>query len=517
MKLKKTVRVQMLAAIFMALVGVCLCTYSQSYLSSYDKPQIIAAVKTYSPVVTETKEFPPETAEAEEEAPPFVPSLSAFNLAFLYGEGDTDQEKSLGAEAAEYLSLKDSEWLASIYQLENESPEKVALSLGLPGDSFKGLSFNKVDISFYDETGKKISAQSNIQEIMAMANTYFYYSAPEDYSAFLNYASQLWESSHSFQYSVSDIYYCDGTLEGEPAETEPVQLLATPSQAEETNMTEATDITEAPEEIGPGIALKESASEAEAETEAPPETEAALPSACPGHVDLHVKAVITGLSDPKKGLFALDPIGNEANEAVNWQGWTDENKTYASDLAGLDWSELYGLTLSPSFITNPLSYDEINSYMSRLPENISEDRKKLIHYALSSIGRVPYYWGGKPASADYEKNYFGALVSPDEKGRSMKGLDCSGWISWVYWSALNKRLAYESTGGLASCGTAIERSGLQPGDIILKTGDEAHVVMFLCWESDGNMTVIHESSALANNVTISTMAANWPYYRKLID
>ncbi|WP_077610835.1 NlpC/P60 family protein [Clostridium sp. Marseille-P2415] len=533
MKLKRTVRVQILAAMLMALLGACLCAYSQSYLSSYDKLKIMPAVKTISSAEAKAEELPEETAEAEETPAPFVPSLTAFNLAFLYGEGDS-QEKSLGAEAAEALSLKDSDWLASIYQLANESPERVALSLGMPAGSFKGLSFNKIDITFYDEKGKQISPQSNIQEIMAMANTYFYYTAPEDYDAFLSYADKLWESSHSFQYSISDVYGCGGSLEEDPAGAQPEQP-ATPAQAEKTEVPEASaalessadnadaageaqkdEGTEAAKEIGPGIALREAAA-AESETEAPAETEASLPSVCPGHVDLHVKAVIAGLSDPKKGLFALDAIGNETKETGSWQGWTEENKTYASNLAKQDWSELYGLTLSPSFITSPLSYDEIDSYMSRLPENISEDRRKLIYYALSSVGRVPYYWGGKPASAGYEKNHFGSLVSPDEKGRSMKGLDCSGWISWVYWSALNKRLSCESTGGLVSCGSATQRDGLQPGDIIIKTGEEAHVVMFLCWESSGNMTVIHESSALANNVTISTMDANWPYYRKLID
>ncbi len=99
----------------------------------------------------------------------------------------------------------------------------------------------------------------------------------------------------------------------------------------------------------------------------------------------------------------------------------------------------------------------------------------------------------------------------------MKGLDCSGWISWIYWSAIQRRLSLESTGGLASLGTPIKREELQPGDIILKTGDEGHVVMFLCWESDGDMTVIHESSALVDNVTVTKMSANWPYVRKLID
>ena len=535
MNLKKTVRVQISAAVFMALTSVCLCTYSQSYSSPYDRLNIIPAAETTFLAKAEVKEEIPEETSAADEPAPFVPSLSSFNLAFLYGEGD-NQEKSLGAEVAEALSRKDSDWLASIYQLANKSPEQVASSLGMPAAPLKGLSFNKIDITFYDEKGKMISPQSNIQEIMAMANTYFYYTAPEDYDAFLSYAIKLWESSHSFQYSISDVYDCGGALEEKPAVPQAVQT-ATPAQAEtaavsQSSATEeiAAENTEAPDdtqkaketepakEIGPGIALREAAAAAsEAETEAPAEIEAPLPSACPGHVDLHVKAVIAGLSDPKKGLFALDDIGNELKEEGPWQGWTEENKTYASDLANQDWAECYGLTLSPSFITNPLSYDEINIYMSRLPESLSEDRKKLIQYALSSVGRVPYYWGGKPSSAGYEKNYFGSLVSPDEKGRSMKGLDCSGWISWVYWSAINKRLSCESTGGLISCGTSIQRNDLQPGDIILKTGDDAHVVMFLCWESDGNMTVIHESSALVNNVTVSTMNANWPYCRKLID
>ncbi|WP_349948153.1 NlpC/P60 family protein [Lacrimispora sp. BS-2] len=524
MNLKKTVKVQISAAMFMALMSVCLCTYSQSYTSPYDRLNIIPAAETTFLAKAEVKEEIPE--EAAEEPAPFVPSLSTFNLAFIYGEGDS-QEKSLGAEAAEALSRKDSDWLASIYQLASKSPEQAASSLGIPTAPLKGLSFNKIDIAFYDEKGNMISPQSNIQEIMAMANTYFYYSAPEDYDAFLSYALKLWESSHSFQYSISEVYDCGGTLEGKAAVPQ-LERTATPAQAETAVVPESSAAGESAtgnaeallpsKEIGPGIALREAAAAAaQPETEAPAETEAALPSVCPGHVDLHVKAVIAGLSDPKKGLFALDAVGNEPKEEGLWQGWTEENKTYASDLAKQDWSECYGLTLSPSFITNPLSYEEINNYMSRLPENLSEDRKKLIHYALSSVGRVPYYWGGKPSSAGYEKNNFGSLVSPDEKGRSMKGLDCSGWISWVYWSALSKRLSCESTGGLISCGTPIQKNDLQSGDILLKTGDDAHVVMFLCWESNGNMTVIHESSALVNNVTVTTMDANWPYCRKLID
>ncbi|WP_394522095.1 C40 family peptidase [Lacrimispora sp. JR3] len=530
MKRKKTANIQISAAIIMALLGSSLCRFSQSYISIYDRPLVALANESSRETASGIQKLPTQAEKSQETPAPYVPSLTALNLAFLYGEGDS-QEKSLGTEAAEALSLKDSAWLASLYQLANKSPQKVAASLGMPSASLKDLSFEKVDITFYDEKGKQISPRSNIQEIMSMANTYFYYTAPEDYDAFLNYANQLWENSHSFQYSISDIYYCDGSLEGNLAESSSAKE-ATPSQAEKAEPPETSEAMESPsedssqviysnktdsaKEIGPGIALKES----ETVKEDPQPTEPAETSAenlCPGHVDLHVKAVIAGLSDTKKGLFSLDTIGNAPNDAVHWPGWTEETKNSAINLANQDWTEAYGLTLTPSFITNPLSYEEIDHYMDRLPEHLSENRRKVIHYALSSVGRVPYYWGGKPASADYEKNHFGALVTPDEKGRAMKGLDCSGWISWVYWSAINKRLSSESTSGLASVGTAIHRNDLQPGDIILKTGEEGHVVMFLCWESDGSMTVIHESSALVNNVTVTTMSANWPYYRKLID
>lgn len=517
MKIGKTVKIQISAAIIMALLGGLLCKYSQSYISKYDIPINQKADVNADTLPKENKKEEKSYVNAEEQQPEtpasYVPSLTAFNLAFLYGEGD-EQDKSLGAEAAEALSKKDSAWLASIYQLADESPERLAKNLNIPDAPFKGLSFQKAEISFYNETGKKISPLSNIQEILSLANTYFYYSAPNDYNAFLSYINQLWESSHTVQYTLSNIYYCDGSLEGNPMNSQE-SVPATPSEAQP-YLPEAEDETEESKEIGPGIALKEKES-ASLEGETINETETSPPSPCPGHVDLHVKAVISGLSDSENGLFSLDTLGAVKNDSVQWPGWTEETKKYAINLAEQDWTEAYGLTLTPAFTSNPLSYEEIQNYMNRLPENLSQSRTKLIYYALSSVGRVPYYWGGKPACAGYERNNFGSLAEPDEKGRTLKGLDCSGWISWIYWSAIQKRLSSESTAGLASLGTPINREDLQPGDIILKTGDEGHVVMFLCWEKDGDMMVIHESSALVDNVTVTKMNANWPHIRKLID
>jgi len=99
----------------------------------------------------------------------------------------------------------------------------------------------------------------------------------------------------------------------------------------------------------------------------------------------------------------------------------------------------------------------------------------------------------------------------------LKGLDCSGWVGWVYWSVTGKRLAHESTSGLALLGKRINRFDLLPGDIIVRTGSDAHVVMFLGWTEDGRILCVHESSAGINNVTVAVRDANWTYYRRLID
>ena len=41
--------------------------------------------------------------------------------------------------------------------------------------------------------------------------------------------------------------------------------------------------------------------------------------------------------------------------------------------------------------------------------------------------------------------------------------------------------------------------------------------MFLCWAGDGDFYAIHETGGVINNVTVSKMTANWPYYRSLAD
>ncbi len=240
-------------------------------------------------------------------------------------------------------------------------------------------------------------------------------------------------------------------------------------------------------------------------------------SYCPGHIDIYVSITMRGIDD-KKGLFKIDPIGNdEANFNDQWQGWTEDKIALAKALCSQDWLENYGLSISSIRVNSPLTEEEIQNYLNSLPSTVSQTRKDIVEFALNSVGKVPYYWGGKPAGPGYENNTFYLLITPDSRGRILKGLDCSGWINWVYWSVTGHSLPGQSTGTLIGCGRKISRGDLQPGDIIIRTGADAHVVMFLCWSQNGNFIGIHETGGITNNVAVKEMTASWPYYRSLLD
>lgn len=257
------------------------------------------------------------------------------------------------------------------------------------------------------------------------------------------------------------------------------------------------------------------------------ETDVKSKNYCPGHVDLYVKVTIYGFEDAKGlrtvALSADDQDENEATKSLDaalarngWNGWNEEQMGYVQKLISQDWFKTYGLSISTINPKQPLTEEEISKYLSSLPEDISDERKAVIKFALSSVGKIPYYWGGKASAASYEKNGFGRVIEADYKGRVLRGLDCSGWVQWVYWSAIGNRLnGASSTATLIGEGQKIKRSELQPGDIVVRVGADSHVVMFLQWAGNGNMIVIHENSG-ANNVSVSEVTANYPYYRKLI-
>ena len=236
---------------------------------------------------------------------------------------------------------------------------------------------------------------------------------------------------------------------------------------------------------------------------------------CPGHVDCTVLAVVKGTAEADSLFQAADTL--EAVKSSGWTGWNADTRNMAGALLAQDWSQEYGLYTVDYPVKGLLNSQEIELYMSLVPEDASRQRKDFVRYALTSVGKIPYYWGGKPSAPGYTGNGFGSLTVPDEDGRLLKGLDCSGWINWVYWSVTGKGLGAQSTGTLLGCGSPVARDELLPGDICIRFNPMAHVVIFLGWTAEGNMLCIQETTGNSNNVEVGTVTSNWESYRRILE
>ncbi|MFR5601491.1 MAG: C40 family peptidase [Lachnospiraceae bacterium] len=453
-------------------------------------------------------------------------------------------------EIFEALSQRDQQWMNELSLSSRKTPAEAAVDLNMEASDFpEEASWKQIRTTIKDGDGNQRSDYSNVPEILSMVNIYAAYEPEATNAQLLEYAMALWEESHEFQIKISDLYYCSGcqTVENqeegsfeeqipEMAQTEVTEPATEEETEEETIPWDVADLEPDIRELsedernkitGPGMGEAADLDETEAETASETESradrsETTLQSreTCPGHADLFITARILGVEE-EHGLFQTNAAEQVPLADGRWNGWISENQNYVSELLKQDWESWYGYVVSyPIFqsevsVQDPLTRRQIDQYLALLPGDLEPERYDMIETALGSVGRIPYYWGGKPSYKGYQENAFGSLVTPDQKGRNLRGLDCSGWIQWVYWTSTGQRLPYESTSGLLQCGTSIERADLQPGDIMVRTGANAHVVLFLGWMADGNMLCIHESSAAVNNVTVAAINADWPYYRSL--
>ena len=144
---------------------------------------------------------------------------------------------------------------------------------------------------------------------------------------------------------------------------------------------------------------------------------------------------------------------------------------------------------------NQKTYEE---YAAMLPDDLSQERRTIVLNALALLGKVPYEWGGKPTTGGYDSTWW----SFDTSGQQ-KGLDCSGFVQWVYMtSGYPKAVTGKiySTSSINKNLVSISESELQPGDIGLMnntSSSQNHTGIYL-----GNGLWIHCSSS-AKTVVVS--------------
>lgn len=156
-----------------------------------------------------------------------------------------------------------------------------------------------------------------------------------------------------------------------------------------------------------------------------------------------------------------------------------------------------------------VSLDEaqIRAMLSAMPKDISERRKAVVEKAYSLLGKVNYFWGGKSSAIGWDSRW-GTLTRVTAPGSRSTGtvrpygLDCSGFVDWVFNNSLGYVIGHG--GGAASqhgyC-KPISWSEAQPGDLVFYPGD-THVGVFVGKDSNGDPLIIHCASS-QNNVVLT--------------
>ncbi len=176
----------------------------------------------------------------------------------------------------------------------------------------------------------------------------------------------------------------------------------------------------------------------------------------------------------------------------------------------------YSTTAVADKFTNDLAYSRVQfRKLTELELFLLNNpgRKAVYDIAMGSIGKIPYYLGGKASGPGYAANNFGSYVRPDKAGATRRGLNCSGYVEWVFWTAGYG--GYDTgdwswTSPMMANSKTISASQLLPGDLGFKEGYGSysnHVGIYL-----GNGLWAHLPSpgtwVLLNSPTY------WTYFRR---
>lgn len=151
---------------------------------------------------------------------------------------------------------------------------------------------------------------------------------------------------------------------------------------------------------------------------------------------------------------------------------------------------------------------EIEELLANLPPDLSAERRAIVTKACSLVGKVNYFWGGKSSAIGWN-NRWGTPIKVTAPGSRTTGtvrpfgLDCSGFVDWVF----NNTCGYIlGQGGGAhaqhnNC-TDIPFAEVLPGDLLFYPND-SHVGIAVGRDKNGEILVIHCAGGY-NNVVLTT-------------
>lgn len=154
---------------------------------------------------------------------------------------------------------------------------------------------------------------------------------------------------------------------------------------------------------------------------------------------------------------------------------------------------------------------ENQELLAALPEDLSPERRAVVEIACSLVGKVNYFWGSKSLVLGWDERW-GTIQKVTAAGSSTTGtyrpygMDCSGFVDWVFYNVTGGEYIIGQGGGATMqhnyC-TEISWDEALPGDLVFYPGDE-HVGIVGGRDGNGELLIVHCAFS-QDNVVITSL------------
>lgn len=212
--------------------------------------------------------------------------------------------------------------------------------------------------------------------------------------------------------------------------------------------------------------------------------------------------------DETEIILHITAVVKTPQEMATEYGFTDGQKELLEELLKPEYQELFQ-TLIGSSQDLTLSIEQVQEILGSLPDDLSEERRQVILTAYQLLGKVNYFWGGKSLVLGWDSRWgtpkeVWAAGSPSTGTVRPYGLDCSGFVDWVFYNISGGSYIIGHGGGAHMQHTycdPISWDEAIPGDLVFYPED-THVGIVCGFDSGGNVQIIHCASG-ANNVVVT--------------
>lgn len=211
--------------------------------------------------------------------------------------------------------------------------------------------------------------------------------------------------------------------------------------------------------------------------------------------------------DSTETVLHITITSKKAEEMPNFYHFSKSQREALTEVLKPEYAQMLAELVGTYGGEVSLDEAQIRAMLSAMPKDISERRKAVVEKAYSLLGKVNYFWGGKSSAIGWDSRWGtpSRVTAPGSRSTGTVrpyGLDCSGFVDWVF----NNSLGYVIGHGGGTFNQhdhckPISWSEALPGDLVFYPGD-SHVGIFVGRDESGGPLIIHCASS-QNNVVLT--------------